>query len=300
MRKAMRRNQRDLKSFMIENARGLQDDEDNIKGFHDKINEKISDLQSKIDNLGKSSGETVDYYTHPNHRPPNSPHGNIVNHYNPSGRTILIPFLSSRMNTDSIFYDVTLGFIFAAIFTFTVALLSIFFNWCCVCVFCPKLHRKRMRKRRIRERRKWIVREQLFGNGSFQMTPLTKEYNAVPDEDDESRDQSTRMEYGQVDTEAYDDEDDYVISTGGNDSKQKGRYEEKDIEASANKYFGEDKDEKDSKGNSHNRSKGDDESVGSDSSNEACEPLLDLAAMELDLAMMEKKISDSMEKNVFI
>lgn len=154
-----------------------------------------------------------------------------------------------------------------------------------------------MRKRRIRERRKWIVREQLFGNGSFQMMPLTKEYNAVPDteddevtKEDESRDQSIRNEYGQVDNEAYDDEDDYVLSAA---EKEKGRYEEKDIEASANKYFGEDK-EKDA------RSKGEEESVSSDSSNEACEPLLDLAAMELDLAMMEKKISDSMEKNVFI
>merc|ERR1712232_271509 len=178
-----------------------------------------------------------------------------------------------------------------AIFTFTVALLGIFFNWCCVCIFCPKLHRKRMRRRRIRERRKWIVREQLFSSG-IQMIPLTKEYDEALGSDD-----------GSEEPKKDDDDDDYLLSAHG-DNKSVGRYEEKDIEASANKYFGDDDDKNSNsqKGsNSNNRSKGgDDESVSSDSSNEACEPLLDLAAMELDLAMMEKKISDSMEKNIFI
>merc|ERR1711982_97373 len=218
---------------------------------------------------------------------------------------------SSRMNTDSIFYDVTLGFIFAAIFTFTVALLGVFFNWCCVCVFCPKLYRKRMRKRKIRERRRWILKEQLFSPGLHVM-PLTKEYNEIstnddvddeqPKEIDVERDQSTRMEYGQAsDDEAYDDEDDYILSKG----KEKGRYEEGEIENAAKQYFG-DNDDNDKKIDSNKNNKTsnnigcDDGSVSSDSSGEACEPLLDLAAMELDLAMMEKKISDSMEKNVFM
>jgi len=262
----------------------------NVRGKWANEGDSRSKIQSKIDNLGKSTEDIVDYYNHPSK----------LNLPNALERTVTIPFVSNRMNNDSIYYDITLGFIFAAIFTFTVALLGIFFNWCCVCVFCPKLHRKRMRRRRIRERRKWIVREQLFSAG-IQMTPLTKvqEYAEVPADDDgdsakkedEDRDQSTRMEYGQVDdNEAYDDDDDYLLSSGG-DNKSVGRYEEKDIEASANKYFGDD----DKNGNSQNGSKsnnrskgGDDESVSSDSSNEACEPLLDLAAIELDMAMMEK------------
>lgn len=267
-----------------------------LKGTRGMLDGKDGSSESNIDNIGKSPGGTVNYYSNQSQ----------IKHPDSSDRTVTIPFVSSHMNTDSIFYDVTLGFIFAAIFTFTVALLGIFLNWCCVCVFCPKLHRKRMRRRRIRERRKWILREQLFSPG-IQLVPLTTVYNEVltaddeePKEEDEDRDQLTRMEYGQVDGEVYDDDDDYILSSGKN-SQEKGRYEEGEIDDAAKQYFGDEDDSKiGSKNGSNKRSIGDDESVSSDSSNEACEPLLDLAAMELDLAMMEKKISDSMEKDIFI
>merc|ERR1712157_139856 len=185
---------------------------------------------------------------------------------------------------------ITLGFIFAGIFTILVAILGIFFNWCCVCLFCPKLHRRRLRRRRIRERRKWILREQFFSSPGMQLVPLThqdyhkistKDEDEEPREEDEDRDTFTRMEYGQPNQVGYDDEDDYEM---GSKTKEKGRYEEGQINQAAKVYF-DDKEEKDEEKN-YDSGK-DDKSVSSDSSNETCEPLLDLAAMELDLAKME-------------
>merc|ERR1711862_842303 len=99
-----------------------------------------------------TSANTVEYYNEETHYSPSTSYDKIIK----------VPYLSEHMNTDSIFYDIILGFIFAGIFTFAVALLGIFFNWCCVYTFCPKLHRRRLRIRKMRERRKWILREQLF------------------------------------------------------------------------------------------------------------------------------------------
>jgi len=214
-----------------------------------------------------------------------------------------IPILTKHMNTDTILYDITLGFIFAALFTFVVAITGWFLNYCCVCIFCPRLHRKRMKRKRMRERKQWIVRERAFAPG-IQLIPLTaQDYNEISTEDhdeqeeqevQEIRETTTRMEYGEPDTEGYDDEDDYEI---GADTKEKGRYEDTEVRHAAAKFFGEDEKQEEQQPPLIKR---DDDSHSSDSSNESVEPLLDLATMELDLALMEKKIVDSMESAKFV
>merc|ERR1712176_333008 len=117
---------------------------------------RLLEYSTTVDNLGKSSDETVHFYDRSSSQ----------------GTTFTLQTLPSmRLNTSGVVTDVIWGFTFAAVFTIVVTLIAWFFNWCCVCLFFPALHRKRLRRKRLKERRKWILTKQIK-EPATQLMPL--------------------------------------------------------------------------------------------------------------------------------
>eukprot|EP00586_Coscinodiscus_wailesii_P022862 CAMPEP_0172499092 /NCGR_PEP_ID=MMETSP1066-20121228/121897_1 /TAXON_ID=671091 /ORGANISM="Coscinodiscus wailesii, Strain CCMP2513" /LENGTH=302 /DNA_ID=CAMNT_0013272649 /DNA_START=74 /DNA_END=979 /DNA_ORIENTATION=+ len=131
---------------------------------------------------------------------------------------------------DTILYDVTMGFLFAAGFTIGVVIIGCCVSRCLTWMFCPDQLKKKRWRMRYRV-------EQMGVGGIFLPMRTFDTYTPIntQEEDDEEEEDSDedpdRLEYGVVDKE-NDDDDDYSFG-----AKKDVRYEQDGIEKAAVDYF---------------------------------------------------------------